>query len=617
MTDFAFGESPSTRSPAKSKAVSLGAPCALGAVSLLVGWMLMGGRHIDIRVPLIYNGDGLLMLLVIKRLMENLWVFHSGAMGAPFGSYLYDYPIPDSGSLAALKVFGVLSGSAATALNIYYLIGFPLNALSAYFVARRFHLSRALSFSAGFIFTMLPFHFLRLPHLFYTWYFPAPLFIWYAYKIYVGNLFSSDKSRGLSGQIGHVATLLVLSCFGVYYSFFGVLAFLAATLCKYLRVRSIISIFPGILAVAIVTIGIVANVAPNLADRARHEINTEVAQRNPSEAELYGLKITQLLLPRVGHRMAPLAELTQKYTTTFPLVNENETASLGAIGSVGFLALLLALIAPGKAQRRDERLYFLAAITFVLVLFCTIGGGSALFSILISPMIRAWNRVSVFIAFTSICAAMLITQLGIERYAPRLRATWPAIGGIGAILCAIAIWDQTTPPCQACNDATRAEYLNDARFIGAIETESPKGSAIYQLPYVRFPEALSVGGVQSYDQARGYLHSASLGWSYGAMKGRAADLFFRALAEAPLERQIEVARRIGFSGIYIDRRGYADGGAAIEAELTRLLGGPPDLISDNKRQVFYKLTRNGVTVAPVPAGLSVDQIITRAGFVAR
>lgn len=132
---------------------------------------------------------------------------------------------------------------------------------------------------------------------------------------------------------------------------FGVLAFLAATLCKYLRVRSIISIFPGILAVAIVTIGIVANVAPNLADRARHGINTEVAQRNPSEAELYGLKITQLLLPRVGHRMAPLAELTQKYTTTFPLVNENETASLGAIGSVGFLALLLALIAPGKEQR--------------------------------------------------------------------------------------------------------------------------------------------------------------------------------------------------------------------------------------------------------------------------
>lgn len=101
------------------------------------------------------------------------------------------------------------------------------------------------------------------------------------------------------------------------------------------------------------------------------------------------------------------------------------------------------------------------------------------------------------------------------------------------------------------------------------------------------------------------------------MKGRAADLFFRALAEAPLERQIEVARRIGFSGIYIDRRGYADGGAAIEAELTRLLGGPPDLISDNKQQIFYELTRNGAAVAPVPAGLSVDQIITRAGFVAR
>lgn len=101
------------------------------------------------------------------------------------------------------------------------------------------------------------------------------------------------------------------------------------------------------------------------------------------------------------------------------------------------------------------------------------------------------------------------------------------------------------------------------------------------------------------------------------MKGRPADLFFRALANAPLERQIEVARKIGFSGIYIDRRGYADGGAAIESELTRLLGGPPDLISDNKRQIFYELTRNGAKITPVPAGLSAEQIIERAGFVAR
>jgi phosphoglycerol transferase len=45
----------------------------------------------------------------------------------------------------------------------------------------------------------------------------------------------------------------------------------------------------------------------------------------------------------------------------------------------------------------------------------------------------------------------------------------------------------------------------------------------------------------------------------------------------------------GFSGIYLDRDGFADRGAATEAELTRLLGAAP-MVSWNNRQSFFDMS---------------------------
>lgn len=592
-----------------------GAPAALGVFSLFVGWLLAGGTQFDLHVPLIYSGDGLLILTLIKRVMENPWIFHASAMGTPFGSSLYDYPIPDSGSLLALKVLGLSSGSPAIALNLYYLLGFPINALAAYFILKKFRISRVFCFAGGFIFTVLPFHFLRIVHLFYTWYFAAPVFIWYAYRIYTGHLNFTGKERGAISRSVDVIVLLVLSCFGVYYAFFGILAILTAGMMRYIRVPSVRSIFPSLLATAIVTIGVIANVTPNLIDRAQHDVNIEVAQRSPAEAEVYGLKIAQLLLPRSGHRFTPLAKLNLKYSDSFPLINENSFSSLGIIGSVGFLILLVKLFAFQRNLDEYDQIYFLASVTLALVLFCTIGGFSTLFSILVSPMIRAWNRVSVFIAFTSISASMLMVEFLIRRFWPRKPFVLSAVTtGIG--LCALAVWDQTTAPCISCLDENQAEYRNDARFVASIEQRVPRNSAIYQLPYVGFPEVPPINRLEGYDEARGYLHSSSLEWSYGSVKGRPGDMFFRTLARQPLARQIEIARRAGFRGVYIDRRGYLDNGTAIEAELTHLLGAGPTVISDNAQQTFYDLAGNGENVAQLPRDLSPAQIMERADFVA-
>lgn len=97
------------------------------------------------------------------------------------------------------------------------------------------------------------------------------------------------------------------------------------------------------------------------------------------------------------------------------------------------------------------------------------------------------------------------------------------------------------------------------------------------------------------------------------MKGRAGDLFFRGLAKEPIARQIEVIRKLGFSGIYIDRRGYSDKGEKIVAQLTAALGYGPTVEHAAHKLVFFPLRESAQVQLE---GLSADEIMRKAGYFA-
>lgn len=552
----------------------------LGIVSIFTGWYLWGGRSLHFQDPIYYNGDALAHLTMIRNLIENHWVYTASRLGAPFGSSSYDYTLPDTGTLAILKMLGHVSRNPGWTYNVYYFAGFALDSMFAYAVLRYLAIRRILAFAGAFAFTMLPFHFMRMGHLFYTWYFSAPIFTWYAVRAYKGDLDFLVRGR-VRVQLFDLAALVVLTSLGVYYAFFGALAIAAATLARYLKAGDIKSVRGGAVACLILLTGVAANVSPTIVYQYHHGVNQEVAARVPAESEYYGMKITQLLLPWVGHRSQTLADLSQNYSKTFPLVNENQMASLGFIGSIGFLAMLLSLMRIG--DRRGETFPVLAILTLTFVLFCSIGGLSSLFSILVSPKIRAWNRASVFVAFFSIAAAMLLLQQLLRRSKPVIA------GAVGIALCVFVIWDQTPSAPMVPVDPWHQLYESDKTFTAGVERLLCPNCAVYQIPYVAYPEVPPVNELGAYDQLVGYLNSKTLRWSFGGIKGREGDLFFRQLATEPLAKQIQAAREKGFSGIWVARRGYDDHGAKVEAELARILGKPPALVSPNGDLSFFVL----------------------------
>ncbi len=546
--------------------------CAIAAffaASLLIsGWPQ--GLMPEITTPYSYGGDGISYLWNIKRVVEGAWYFENAHTGFPFGSNHLDYPTADTGSYLALKVLGTLFNSAVAAANLYYLLGFALCAGVTYIVSRTLGISRRFAVVNSLLYALTSFHFGRIGHLFFTWYFVAPLFFYFGFKLFsVQTGIVSWKNRLVDG-----AALVVLASFGIYYALFGCMVLFVCCVLAALLHSSWQRLGAGLLSMGFVVFGVLVNVSPSLVYLTVHGENREGVNRLASESELYALKITQLLLPRADHRIEFLDEFADYYNHSFPLVTENVSASLGVMGSLGFLLLLVlifvrpmlrsdsatpsntASLHPSSAQ--SPVLLVLGLVTLSLVLMATVGGFSSLFAMLVSTSIRSWNRISIFIAFASVTACMIAVDGLMMRFIKFRNKNLQAVVfiALSAIILIVGVLDQTIKPCRSCMAVNKALFQNDQNFIQTVEKALPPNAAIYQLPYVSYPENGPVNGLGSYDQARGHLHSANLNWSFGGMRGRDGDWFFRKISHLPMEQQVVIVKALGFNGIYIDRRGY-------------------------------------------------------------
>jgi len=164
----------------------------------------------------------------------------------------------------------------------------------------------------------------------------------------------------------------------------------------------------GAALASIVVMGLVANGLPSILYRMHHG-PSPVTDRRAWEAEYFGMKIAQLLLPVDAHRLQALRQLKEQYSAHAPLSGENGATSLGLVGGVGFL-VLLEIVVSGRRQERshNEALRPLAVLNLFAVLLGTIGGFGSLFALLISPQIRTYCRVNVFIGFLSLFAVVLL-----------------------------------------------------------------------------------------------------------------------------------------------------------------------------------------------------------------
>jgi phosphoglycerol transferase len=203
--------------------------------------------------------------------------------------------------------------------------------------------------------------------------------------------------------------------------------------------------------------------------------------------------------------------------------------------------------------------------------------------------------------------------------------------GLLMVILVAGFLDQTTVRFVPDYRGLAARDSSEGQFVGWIEASLPKGAAVFELPWMVFPEAHPFERLEIYDLLAGYLHSNTLRWSFGAMRGRAnaqwqerlaaevsaaganatyspdAALAARARLEGPLRTLV----LDGFDGIYIDRYGYADQADPLIAALSQTLGISP-LLSPDQRLAFFNLTGFAQSLTSGIAGRQLKALRTAA-----
>lgn len=584
-----------------------------GALSVLCAvWVLRLWRG-DLSVPLRYSplDDAKFYLMLVKGIVDHGWYATNPSLGAPFGQQLVDYPQgADSLNLLLIRFLALFSSNPALIVNVFFLGTFSLCAFTAHLVLRVLGVSALSSGVAAVLFSVLAYHFFRgESHLFLSAYYAVPLTAYLFLRVLGGDPLFARRGTGnrLLGWASGRTTLTLVICVvigsdNLYYATFAVVMLLGAALIgAFVRRRS--SLLQGLAVATLIVATVTVNLAPSLAYRREHGADLALERSlagNESSNEAFALTLSNLLLPAPGARITPLRGVTEEYDHAIaPGYCEACYASLGTVGDVGFIWLTLCAlfaIAGLSALTVGSRLLRNAAMgAWLAIAVGAVGGLASLIELIFTPDVRAWNRISVLIAFFSLIAVAALLDALRWRLRPIRYGGALGLAALAAVLL-FGVYDQTSDSYIPPYRATARQWRSDERLVREIEARLPRGASVFQLPYVPFPEGYPETPVSDqvatyatkYEPLRGYLHSRRLRWSYGAIKGRAAD-WPAALAGQPLPYVLAAAGAAGFTGLWVDPAGFEPSEAARLRSALRAILGEAGLTSPDGDLWFFDL----------------------------
>lgn len=538
-----------------------------------------------LHIPFIYEGDGNFLLFNLKTLIKTGSIWECDYVGAPYGNIFYDYPNCDSFHILIMFLIGKLfNNNWVASMNVYYMLGFVLLSVITLYVLKKIGISKKTAFIGAILYTFLPYHFMRLGHLLLASYYMVPISILFCIKYFRGELVLDIKKIVCKDNIVNFILFVIIGTTGLYYAYFTCFFFCIIIFLKIIekKFKYILNIILGILSIII---GISINFIPNLIYWLSSNQNSLSVQRDLTGGETYSFKLWQFIMPINGHRISILANI-RNLMNKFPMLNEN-TEALGIIMSIGLFVLIFSIFVFANYNINKD-IKNLSLLNLAAILLATCGGASTILGIIL-PQIRAYNRISVFIAmFCIVTICILIDYILIEnKFKIKLFHNHIISYSIIFLIGIFGVFDQTSVNYRWNYEGIKQNYESDKSFIKQIENLKEDGAMIYQMPYVKFPESPPIINMIDYSHFKGYLHSDKLKWSYGVMKGTEGDIWMQSINEMSMLDRYHTIVQAGYSGIYIDRYAYTQEEiVTLENELRKIIGTEPILSEDGRLEYF-------------------------------
>lgn len=573
----------------------------LGLLTLLLAALAGAAYRVWDRVwttPFVHSGDHLAFVALAESAGWTGTPGSSEQLGAPYGVDWVDTPSgADRLHLIVLRLLRALAGGdGVVAANLYLLLAVVVVGLAAYVVVRSLRISAAASTVAAVSFAIAPAMFVRagVGHLFLVAYVAVPVGVWLALW--------ATRSPGVGRWVDArsprrwiVPSLLVLlvGSASAYYATFALVGIVALGVVVALRRGS----WAVLARPAAVAGGVLGVVALNIAGEVLARGDTEASTRVALDADAYGLRLAQMLLPIRDHRVDALASWADRaYRIDAP---GDTGAALGLLGVVGLIVVVLwcvrhlgrnlvastrdpdephDLLAASDPTRRGA-LARLGVVAVATVLVATASGLSMVLATFGFTQIRAWSRASSVVGFVGAIGVALLLDAALRRWRPS------TIGraAVVSFLVLFAFADQVSPSALPSPERNQARWQTDQELANQLEDTLPDGSMVFQLPLGTFPAELPVGELGANDLFGPALAgSGELRWNVGAMKGSEGDWQLQVAANDAATMVVQLAAA-DVAALVLDRRGL-DEDSGLEDDLRGELGAPVGETEDGTRR---------------------------------
>lgn len=505
----------------------------------------------DIRVPIVFDGDGLGAAMTIRNLIDGNGIFEYPRLSAPYAENIY---LQDNFlQLLIVKILILFSKDVGLVTNLYWLLTYLLTSYTMYWFCRKMRLKRVVSFSCAIVYNFLPYHYFRTAHFWLFGCYLIPLVSWVI--IYIAEKENDKPDKKAWIKVILFSFLLGMS--SIYYSLFYLILVLAAGTYSFFHDKKGQAIKEVLCAVVSNVIAIfLVDILPCVINSSS-TISETASQRALGNVYVYSLNFIYLFLPIPGHRIPFFSNITIDIFEQLGMNTEGYMIMLGLAMSVGCVASICALF----FTKDEGRLRILGMLVLVSVLVSTIGGLDVFIGYFISSSVRCYNRYSVFIAvFSCLAFGMIIDKIELKK--KMLQYLLISIITIGAV------FDQTSACFSqyASYNILSKEYVYDYEetediyyviddFIDKVENMIEDDTMVFQLPIV----STSNGGIElEYQQIQSYICSEKIRWSTNAVAIGKQYKMLQKIGNFSYDQMIDSLIVEGFTGILIDRTEYTN-----------------------------------------------------------
>ena len=545
----------------------------------------------EMRVPLSLSGDALLFGVFIQRQIEGFWYFENMRSGYPFLSTFYNFPMSFFDPLT-IKLIGLMTTSWYAIYISYTVLSFVLVAITSYAVLRAFDIQRGFALIGAFAFNMVPFHFYRFEHLFLIMYASIPLVYYLAWRIWQGK---GDFWR----REDIVASILLgvfLGAYNIYFAIFNITIIVFTIVIVAIRDRSWLVLVSGGVMAGMIGMGAGLGLVNSLWNMVNGLSTTLVRPIEDS--------VSYALAPIMLFTFVPDTYLSHPAYVAITGVNiDSEFHANSILGSIGLIIVIFGTLWALTKRTVSPVLRFLGLELGLILFYCMVGGGGLVVSLLVGAIIRSTNRFAIYAIFIGVLAAVWGMQLLMERLSWRKSVRYVLSAGV-LVFCLVCDSPIGTNPTKYAPFAARlATWQTEQAFFRDVEAQSGRGAPTYQLPALSIPEH-----DPDYRQTRCMLYS-SLVCSHGNGTGSDGDLFYQMLAGAPVNIQLQVLSRLGFTGMMLDRTDASV--HRLEPKFREALGHDADIVSANQELAYYRLPK---PMGNAIAGRTITDVIAATQF---